>query len=77
LGYDWAKCYDHDSPTRKLIEDVMDRYYLVNVVYKYSSVPRVSLMHSDFHQPLAIFHTFASVYHEANNHNGIPNGIPN
>ena len=34
LGDDWAKCYPSNTPTRNLIESIMDTYYLVNIVYK-------------------------------------------
>jgi methylenetetrahydrofolate reductase (NADPH) len=42
----WAKLYDPDSPSRKLITDVMNTSYLVNVV------------HNNFHDPDAIFKPF-------------------
>lgn len=31
LGDDWAKCHDASSPSRRLIQDVMDGWYLVNI----------------------------------------------
>ena len=31
LGSDWAKCHPADSPSRRLIEGVMDNWYLVNI----------------------------------------------
>lgn len=31
LGEDWAKCHDANSPSRKLIQNVMDEWYLVNI----------------------------------------------
>lgn len=31
LGEDWAKCHDAGSPSRKLIQDMMDNWYLVNI----------------------------------------------
>ncbi|KAJ2934855.1 hypothetical protein H1R20_g2276, partial [Candolleomyces eurysporus] len=46
LGSQWAKLYDHDSPSQKLIESVMDSYSLVNVV------------HNDFHNSDSIFEPF-------------------
>ncbi|RDX50941.1 methylenetetrahydrofolate reduct [Lentinus brumalis] len=46
LGRQWAKVYDPESPTRKLIDEIMDTYYLVNVV------------HNDFKKPEAIFEPF-------------------
>jgi methylenetetrahydrofolate reductase (NADPH) len=60
LGYDWAKCYSPDSPTRRLIESVMDEYYLVNVVYKLR-FHCVVLINSDFHKNFAIFDVFDSL----------------
>ncbi|KAK7056405.1 methylenetetrahydrofolate reductase (NAD(P)H) met13 [Paramarasmius palmivorus] len=46
LGQQWAKIYDSDSPSRKVISDLMDNSYLVNIV------------HNDFHDPDAIFRPF-------------------
>ncbi|KAJ7574444.1 methylenetetrahydrofolate reductase-domain-containing protein [Mycena floridula] len=46
LGQQWAKVYEPDSPSRKLISEVMDTSFLVNVV------------HNDFHDPDAIFQPF-------------------
>ncbi|KAF1982609.1 methylenetetrahydrofolate reductase 2 [Aulographum hederae CBS 113979] len=37
LGKDWAECHPSTSPSRYLIEDIMDTWYLVNIV------------HNDFH----------------------------
>jgi methylenetetrahydrofolate reductase (NADPH) len=31
LGQDWAECYPSTSPSRYLIEDIMDTWYLVNI----------------------------------------------
>ncbi len=31
LGKDWAHCYDADSPSRVLIDKIMDEWYLVNI----------------------------------------------
>ena len=31
LGQDWAQCYPSTSPSRYLIEDIMDTWYLVNI----------------------------------------------
>lgn len=31
LGQDWARCYDSNSPSRYLVEDVMANWYLVNI----------------------------------------------
>lgn len=46
LGAQWAKLYEHDSPSQKLISDFMDTSFLVNVV------------HNDFHDADAIFRPF-------------------
>lgn len=46
LGRQWAKYYEPSSPTRALIDDVMDTYSLVNVV------------HNDYKRPDAIFEPF-------------------
>ncbi|OTA59204.1 methylenetetrahydrofolate reduct [Hypoxylon sp. EC38] len=43
LGMDWAHCHDADSPSRVLIEKIMNEWYLVNIV------------NNDFHQPRTIF----------------------
>lgn len=31
LGYDWAHCYDASSPSRSLIETMMNNWYLINI----------------------------------------------
>lgn len=46
LGCQWAKIYEPESPSRKLIEGLMDEYFLVNLV------------HNDFHDRDAIFRPF-------------------
>ncbi|KAI0794186.1 methylenetetrahydrofolate reduct [Fomes fomentarius] len=46
LGRQWAQFYAPDTPTRKLLDDVMQTYYLVNVV------------HNDYKKPSAIFEPF-------------------
>jgi len=46
LGAQWAKLYEHDSPSHKLIDQLMETSLLVNVV------------HNDFHEPEAIFKPF-------------------
>lgn len=46
LGEDWAKCHDATSPSRKLIQHVMDDRYLVNIV------------DNDFHRSNAVFDLF-------------------
>lgn len=46
LGLDWAHCYDAGSPSRGLIEEMMNSWYLVNIV------------HNDFHAEDGIFPIF-------------------
>ena len=46
LGRQWARLYEPDSPTNKLITDFMESAFLVNVV------------HNDFKDPEAIFKPF-------------------
>ncbi|KAI2607128.1 methylenetetrahydrofolate reduct [Hypoxylon fragiforme] len=46
LGMDWAHCHDANSPSRVLIEKVMNEWYLINIV------------NNDFRQPRAIFELF-------------------
>jgi len=46
LGTQWAKLYEHESTSQKLISEFIDSAYLVNVV------------HNDFHDSDAIFKPF-------------------
>lgn len=46
LGEHWSKCHDAASPSRKLIQQVMDDWYLVNIV------------DNDFHRSNAVFGLF-------------------
>ncbi|KAF3482861.1 methylenetetrahydrofolate reductase 1 [Arthroderma uncinatum] len=46
LGDDWAKCHDAASPSRKLIQNTMDNWYLFNIV------------NNDFHKTHDIFDLF-------------------
>ncbi|KAF2836057.1 methylenetetrahydrofolate reductase 2 [Patellaria atrata CBS 101060] len=46
LGQDWANCYPSSSPSRYVIQDLMDTWFLVNIV------------HNDFHQTHGIFPIF-------------------
>jgi len=46
LGTDWAHCHSALSPSRELIENMMDSWYLVNIV------------HNDFHQTHGLFPLF-------------------
>ena len=52
--------YDQDSPSRKLITEIMETYFLVNVV------------HNDFQAADAIFKGF---FETSNISNGVTNGI--
>jgi len=47
LGQQWAKLYEADSPSRRLIRDLMDDFLLVNVV------------HNDYKDAGAIFEPFS------------------
>ncbi|KAF4625932.1 hypothetical protein G7Y89_g12231 [Cudoniella acicularis] len=49
LGMDWAHCYSALSPSRQLIENTMETWYLVNIV------------HNDFHQTHGLFPLFAGL----------------
>ncbi|KAJ5666322.1 Methylenetetrahydrofolate reductase 1 [Penicillium maclennaniae] len=49
LGEDWSKCYETGSASRKLIEQVMDDWYLVNIV------------DNDFHRINAVFDLFTDL----------------
>ncbi|KAL4931255.1 methylenetetrahydrofolate reductase (NAD(P)H) MET13 [Aspergillus undulatus] len=46
LGEDWAKCHDGASPSRKLLQGIMDSWYLVNIV------------NNDFHNTYDLFELF-------------------
>lgn len=46
LGVDWAKCYDAGTPSRLLLDKIMDEWYLVNIV------------NNNFHQSKTIFELF-------------------
>lgn len=43
LGSEWAKCYEENSESKRVIQSIVDTWYLVNIV------------HNDFRQPRAIF----------------------
>ena len=49
LGYQWANVYEPSSLSRRLIRDMMDSFFLVNVV------------HNDFKDVEAIFQPFFKV----------------
>ncbi|KAK8119386.1 methylenetetrahydrofolate reductase [Apiospora kogelbergensis] len=46
LGLDWSHCHDAGTPSRALIEGMMNDWYLINIV------------NNDFHSPRAIFELF-------------------
>jgi methylenetetrahydrofolate reductase (NADPH) len=64
LGQQWARIYDPDSPSAKIISEFMETSYLVNVV------------HNDFHDSNAIFKPFFQAGEEyiASQANGGVNG---
>ncbi|KND87908.1 Methylenetetrahydrofolate reductase 1 [Tolypocladium ophioglossoides CBS 100239] len=49
LGTDWAHCFDSNTPSRALIEKIMNEWYLVNVV------------NNDFHENHTIFELFKDI----------------
>ncbi|KAF8892152.1 methylenetetrahydrofolate reductase-domain-containing protein [Infundibulicybe gibba] len=67
LGQQWAKLYDTNSPSRRLISQLMDTCFLVNVV------------HNDFHDPDAIFQPFlkAGAEYQQQEKPSTANGLPN
>ena len=68
LGRDWASCYPATSPSRYLIESVMESWYLVNIGQllsaNFASHPRIWLTRSghvvdnDFHTSQGIYSLF-------------------
>ncbi|MCJ1358855.1 MAG: hypothetical protein MMC33_008855 [Icmadophila ericetorum] len=46
LGLDWANCHDQRSPSRQLLTDIMNTWYLVNIV------------NNDFHESHGIYPLF-------------------
>ncbi|KAI1854098.1 hypothetical protein JX265_003579 [Neoarthrinium moseri] len=46
LGVDWAHCHESGTPSRALIDEIMNDWYLINIV------------NNDFHQPRTIFELF-------------------
>ncbi|KAA8911961.1 hypothetical protein TRICI_003647 [Trichomonascus ciferrii] len=49
LGAEWANCFDTDTSSRKLINELVDSWYLINIV------------HNDFQNPDAIFDVFKGI----------------
>jgi methylenetetrahydrofolate reductase (NADPH) len=66
LGQDWADCYPSSSPSKYLIEDIMDTWFLVNIgkgqtcgKFAISETNTdVETVHNDFHETHAIFPLF-------------------
>lgn len=50
LGDEWANCFEQDSPSKKLIKEIVDNWYLINIV------------HNDFQVPNAIFNLFDGLF---------------
>jgi methylenetetrahydrofolate reductase (NADPH) len=46
LGEDWARCYEVNTPSRRLIGEIVNKWYLINIV------------NNDFHQTHGIFSLF-------------------
>lgn len=71
LGLDWAHCHSSLSPSRQLIENIMETWSLVNIV------------HNDFHQTHGLFPLFdgltlenlATSYEVHTNGASEPNGV--
>ncbi|KAL2890397.1 Methylenetetrahydrofolate reductase 1 [Ceratocystis lukuohia] len=49
LGEDWARCYEAGSPSRQLIENIINNWHLINIV------------NNDFHQNDSIFALFSGL----------------
>ena len=50
LGSEWSKCYDEGSDARRLIKEVTESWYLVNIV------------HNDFREPQGVFPLFDGLH---------------
>ncbi|KAK4457537.1 putative methylenetetrahydrofolate reductase 1 [Cladorrhinum samala] len=49
LGSDWARCYEANSPSRLLLSEIMESWYLVNIV------------NNDFHQGDTLFEVLSGL----------------
>ena len=65
LGEDWAKCHDASSPSRKLIQDIMDNWYLVNIgkfadrsLHVFELLTLDISVNNDFHNTYDLFDLF-------------------
>ena len=62
LGSQWSKCYEEGSEARRLIKEITENWYLVNIV------------HNDFRQERGIFHLFDGLSLPGLNGNEMANG---
>ena len=68
LGDDWSRCYAAESPSRKLIANIMETWHLVNIV------------NNDFHKTHSIFEIFEGLKVENMDkvvESKVQNGLPN
>ncbi|CAK4032720.1 Methylenetetrahydrofolate reductase 2 [Lecanosticta acicola] len=79
LGLEWSKCYDEGSDSRKVIQEITQSWYLVNIV------------HNDFRQNNGIFKIFKGLavpglegaaltngfHHDEPDGKPVANGVPN
>lgn len=65
LGMDWAHCHPSSSPTRNLIEHMMETWFLVNIGMSSPGMNilylTLLLVHNDFHQTNRLFSLFNSL----------------
>lgn len=67
LGMDWAQCHEAQTPSRVLIEKVMNEWYLVNIgEYGQNSklledFTHICRVNNDFHQPHTLFELFENL----------------
>lgn len=62
LGQEWSKCYEENSESRRLIKDISENWYLVNIV------------HNDFRQDQGIFPLFKGLKAPAFEGEALTNG---
>jgi methylenetetrahydrofolate reductase (NADPH) len=62
LGTEWARCYDAGTPSRLVLDEIMDTWYLVNlgkkslVLYPFgNSIADELIVNNDFHRGETIF----------------------
>lgn len=67
LGLDWAHCHDANTPSRHLIEGMMEEWYLVNIgmfsliIFWMLALLTAQLVHNDFREPNALFSLFSGL----------------